>query len=387
MEDLFAVAKDASVNYPVQEVGEMLAAVSGTAAVAGAGGLLSNLNLTTISIMVGSIGTVITTAVILSSSGVNENTNQNVTSNPEPAIVVAEQEPKEFNPEQVSPKTIVFNPVEEPVISDIPELILEEPVEEIAQRPEPEFMKPIFEEPEEEIDENEGISLASPGPEGKDLGYFHSVHLGIRAEVHIKQSSGEGKSTVELKADEELKEAIEVKVDNGVLKIKLKEDASRKIKKEVCNRPIAINLTMSEVKEIEISGSGDVHGVGKLKSDDLKIQINGNGDVTFDDISPNGLNVAVFGSGDVSVHGNGKVKKGKIDIHGSGDVCTGDNVVSVMDINIMGSGDVNTSCSDELSISIMGSGDVNYSGTPKLKLNTSGSGEVNSCDRSDCGDK
>ena len=179
---------------------------------------------------------------------------------------------------------------------------------------------------------------------------------------------------------------LETAVQNDTWKVKLERGNYR-------NYELTIYITVVELENIVIIGSGDV-SIGKFKNlSNLDIEITGSGDIVSDsligesiDINiigsgnvdlitiANSLNSSITGSGDINI--SGETTNQTCDIIGSGDYNTFKLESDNCDIKIAGSGDAKINTQNSLDINIAGSGDIYYIGNPNINVNISGSGSV-----------
>lgn len=357
MTDLFDLAKNAKVDYPINNITTV---ISGSAATGAVGGATSFFKLSNIVIMLGSIITAVAVFVMV---------------NPTESISSTAQSMPVFSKQETAETEKIINSFPENDLIEENELKSVIPVEEEPEQP---LIQEILvveniqdEEPETVFEEH---SMALPG---NRIGSFHSVHLNISANVKIFKGD---KPNVSFNGDTRLEELLEMSVENQVLRINVKDGMDREFQKYSRNQNVYIHLTMTEVKKLVINGSGDIYSGDDIPSNDLQVHINGSGDVRLDKILPKNFEISVNGSGDVSLYGEGDIAGGEININGSGDVCTRSMDVSNMTININGSGDVNVTCNEKLEVTILGSGDVCYSGEAEVRVQELGSGDVQSCD-------
>ncbi|NOQ74851.1 MAG: hypothetical protein GQ574_22745 [Crocinitomix sp.] len=357
MTDLFDLAKNAPVDYPISNITSVIGGAAATGAV---GGATSFFKLSNIIIMLGTIITAVTVLVMVNPTGSNANTVENIPAFSKHENVAVEKSvlglPENDIIEENELKSVL--PIDqdssEPIVQEI--IIVENIIDT-----EPAVISP----------EN---TLAAPG---NHVDPFHSVHLNISANVIIVKGD---QPKITFDNNDELAGLFEMTVDNKILRINIKEGKQREFNKHVNNHDVNIYLTMSEVKSLVINGSGDIYSADDIPSDALDIQINGSGDVRLDKILPEKFEISVNGSGDVSLYGEGDITAGEININGSGDVCTRSIDVSKMAINIIGSGDVRVTCNEMLEVTILGSGDVCYSGNAEVVVQEFGSGDVENCD-------
>lgn len=357
MTDLFDLAKNAKVDYPISNIASV---ISGSAATGAVGGATSFFNLSNIVIMIGSVITAVTVFIMVNPAESNPITAEN-------QAVISKQE-------TVKTKEMVTGWPEKELIEEN-ELKSVLPIDEdsvIRIMQEVIVVENIINDVPEPIAPESNRSLP-----GSNIASFHSVNLNISANVIILKGD---KSEVSFNGSEELESMLDMDVDNNVLSINVKREKQREFSKYSNQNGVDIYLTMVEVKDLIINGSGDIYSEDDVPSDELMIQINGSGDVKLDKILPAHFTISVNGSGDVSLYGDGDVEDGEININGSGDVCTRSIDVSKMTIRIVGSGDVAVTCNEKLEVTIRGSGDVCYSGNAELNTQELGSGEVQHCD-------
>ena len=202
-----------------------------------------------------------------------------------------------------------------------------------------------------------------------DVSSFSELSLGIPATLYLKQGSSE---SVEIECDDEIFDKIEVEQRSDELVIKKEgkwnwNDGWRKSE-------VTIYVTMKEIEEISVSGSGNIESKGTLKTEDLRLAISGSGDMELD-IESDDLDLRISGSGSLSL--NGEAKEAEAKISGSGKVKAEDLSVNIFEASISGSGSCYITATDEVNANISGSGSVYYAGNPdKVRSNSSGSGKI-----------
>jgi hypothetical protein len=121
---------------------------------------------------------------------------------------------------------------------------------------------------------------------------------------------------------------------------------------------VKVYVTSPDLIAVELAGSGDFKGQGRIDTDNLKLSIAGSGEISLDDVICNALKADIAGSGDVKL----------------------DNVATATaNFSIAGSGDIKAHFSqcENVKTDIAGSGDVKLSGHVKTHQESiAGSGEV-----------
>ncbi len=164
------------------------------------------------------------------------------------------------------------------------------------------------------------------------------------------------------------------RVQNGILKAGVDRCISG-----FNDAEIEIVATIAKLKEVSISGSGDVKTQGTFENvDDLVLNISGSGDMELDlgDNMDEG-EIQISGSGDIEM--SGLINELSVRIAGSGDLMTFGLSSLNTNLIIAGSGDAEVTVEENFDVVIMGSGDVCYRGNPSITTDISGSGNIRNC--------
>jgi len=199
-----------------------------------------------------------------------------------------------------------------------------------------------------------------------DADDFTGISFGVWGYLTVEQGNT---FKVVLEGDDELLDAIEVKVNNGRLTIR--KPNWRKAR----NKKLTVYVTMPEIESLSVSGSGVLSNKGSLKCDDLKISVSGSGDVNLNGLSASSVKMGISGSGGVNLEGNGS-KEASVSISGSGGVKAEEFKVEKMDVSISGSGRCKVWVEDSMYARVSGSGSIYYKGDPNIDAKSSGSGSV-----------
>ena len=213
---------------------------------------------------------------------------------------------------------------------------------------------------------------AASGQNGRrdfQVGAFDRVELAGSQNVIVKVG---GAPSAYAEGDTGLLERLEVKVENGVLRIGQKKGKwSFGWSKD--RGPITVHVTAPSLRGAEVAGSGDMK-IDTVQSDDFAASIAGSGELEVGSLTAKSASISIAGSGGVSA--SGAAESADISIAGSGDVRAAGLQVKRAKVSIAGSGNVETKAMETASIDIMGSGDVIVTGTAKCSVNKMGSGDV-----------
>lgn len=210
------------------------------------------------------------------------------------------------------------------------------------------------------------------------------IDFGTIGNLYIKQGDI---NYMRIETDDNILPHIEIDKSTNELRISNK--------KNICPTKLTYFITVKDLEELVISGSGNVIGKGEFAVDDLRLEIDGSGDLSFEKFDGNRFQLRINGSGDIEIgyiqsnktsvviNGSGDVEiAGKSQfleckINGSGDVDLEDLRSRFFKASIFGSGDISVSVDERLEAKIVGSGDIYYKGEPKnLSISTIGSGEL-----------
>ncbi|MBI9039204.1 MAG: DUF2807 domain-containing protein, partial [Bacteroidales bacterium] len=222
-------------------------------------------------------------------------------------------------------------------------------------------------------------------------------------DIYLKQGKTE---SVKIIADAEYIDQIYTEVHNKTLHIYTKG--------KIYNPSVLkAEITVKNLVEVELTGSGDFETVGMIKTSDFSFSVCGSGDL---DLNLEAKNVTgkIVGSGDVNISGvngefflkssgsgdfdadNFRISECRLNVYGSGDIgiygsadkleiehtSSGDidcyNLkTNDCEVENSGSGDLKINVSGNLNVVCRGSGDVYYRGDPKVNsIRVSGSGDV-----------
>jgi len=144
------------------------------------------------------------------------------------------------------------------------------------------------------------------------------------------------------------------------------------------NYELSFEITVPNINEIDLSGSGNIIVNNFSNQGDLSIDIEGSGNITLNTFDgAENLSVDISGSG--KIEGNADfsdLKTLAINISGSGDYTGFPIQTDECEINIPGSGNCSVYVRDVLVVNISGSGNVLYKGNPAITSNITGSGSI-----------
>ena len=113
-------------------------------------------------------------------------------------------------------------------------------------------------------------------------------------------------------------------------------------------------VNLKTIKELSVSGSGNISALTHESYQDIKLHISGSGRIKLNGVA-NSTVVSVFGSGELYLD---------------------DLKSQTVDCKLSGSGKANVFAVKKLIVSLTGSGIIVYSGNPEIEKNIKGSGKL-----------
>jgi hypothetical protein len=205
--------------------------------------------------------------------------------------------------------------------------------------------------------------------EGRNLPAFQGIHLSTSADVYLSQGNPQ---SVQIEADKASLEYIETEVKGNSLIVKTRDGQWRSLGK------VKVFITVQDISQIDLSGSGNVVSQTPIRSSDMKIELSGSGNVKIATIEAPKIAVTITGSGNVTLAGTNDQAQLDATITGSGSIKADELSVGSAGITITGSGSARVHVLKELETNITGSGSVQYKGNPLINAHSTGSGKTTS---------
>jgi len=214
------------------------------------------------------------------------------------------------------------------------------------------------------------VPVLAQNRETRSVGTFSSIAFQTSGKLYLKQGTPQ---KVELEGDKTLLSKIETNVKNNTLVI----EAASQWHNWKSEDKITVYVTVENINDLSVGGSGDLIAQTKITSDELKLSVSGSGSLQAEIDIAGEISTNVSGSGHIDLKGKGK----SIDTHvsGSGKVSFDITVADKASFGISGSGRIEASGSaSSVKTVISGSGKVLAANleTNECEINLSGSGHV-----------
>ena len=206
--------------------------------------------------------------------------------------------------------------------------------------------------------------------ESRTVSDFEGVQLSGSMDVHLMKGTDHA---VTIEGEENILPYVETYINDGKLIVKYRDDININTHEDV-----VVNVTASELNEINVTGSGDITGENKFSGNDaIRVQVTGSGNIKIELDAP-AVEASITGSGDIDLRGN--TKNIKCSTTGSGDIDATELKAEKASVRTLGSGSIRVFASVELDATINGSGDIGYKGGGSVSSKINGSGSVKAID-------
>lgn len=217
--------------------------------------------------------------------------------------------------------------------------------------------------------DKDGNMVAPSGPKvARDFAAsdFTGVELTGVDDVTIRNGAA---FSVKAEGQASVLDDLEIKVENGVLKIGRKAHEHWSWSGE---HGAKISVTMPKLSSINITGTGDVDA--DKAEGDFSGSITGTGDIKLAALTGGTAKLSLSGTGDMTIAGT--VTRLEAQVTGTGDIDGKGLTASGASVNVTGPGSVKAVVKGDADVSIMGPGDVELTGGAKCKVNSMGPGEA-----------
>jgi hypothetical protein len=199
---------------------------------------------------------------------------------------------------------------------------------------------------------------------------FTGVEVSSAIDLYLKQDAA---FAVKVETDDNLQQFVLIKVENGVLKIKLPDNTSLD---ETGKLKVYVSAPL--FKSMEASGACNIFSENSLTSGEpVTIDLSGSCGIQLD-IKAQKISAGLSGACNVKL--KGEAKEFFVEGSGSSDIKCFDLATEQTKIDISGSGEAEVFASVKLDIQTSGSSEVKYKGNATVSQDVSGSGSVKKVD-------
>lgn len=196
------------------------------------------------------------------------------------------------------------------------------------------------------------------------LSSFHSVYLSTVGNVNISQG---GVQEISITIDDNLLEFIRTVVSGGMLFIEV-EPGHR-----FSNFNLTVNLTMTDLEQLFLSGAGSITGINTFKIDAVLLDLGGAGNISLR-LESDQLTSSLTGAGNIIL--SGKVDTHQVNHSGAGNLLAFNLTTETTRISLSGAGKDEVMVKQLLEVNISGAGSVYYKGYPTIIQSITGAGNL-----------
>ena len=200
--------------------------------------------------------------------------------------------------------------------------------------------------------------------EERSVESFHSLTMNAVGHVNITQGTP---PSLALSVDDNILPLITTQVSSGTLVI------SEAPGYDLNNYDLTVNVTMSNVRNLNVSGAGSITAVNQLEADELNLMVDGVGTVYLG-LDVDHVTTAVAGVATIMMEGS--ATRHNCSFTGIGNLNAFGLSTDTTHVIITGEGEAYVTVSQFLRVLIAGVGTVRYYGQPTIDQTITGSGQV-----------
>lgn len=201
------------------------------------------------------------------------------------------------------------------------------------------------------------------------VGAFQSIALSGSPDVIVTVG---GAPSVRAEGDPRLVERLEIRVENGSLKIGYRENTGWNLNFG-SHRNATVHVTVPTLAAAAVTGSGDMR-IDRVQGDRFAGTVTGSGDLEIGQARIGQAMFAVTGSG--AIRAAGAAQRSEVELAGSGDVDLANLESRDAILSLRGSGDITANATQTARAGLFGSGDIAVTGTARCQIEKRGSGNV-----------
>lgn len=222
------------------------------------------------------------------------------------------------------------------------------------------------------------LTFAQTTKKTLDLPEFKSIYVNSGYTVILKQSN---KQEVTVETLPEIWELTSIKVENGILMVNMErkpETPNKSIWAKIddikLKTPMKITVSVKNINELQVNGSGKIISENSLSSDNLNLTVTGSGEMDLD-LKGNNVKTEISGSGNIQLKGYATTNE--VVMAGSGNLKAFTFELENAKVKLTGSGNCEILASQTLDAFVSGSGTLKHKGNTKnVTKRVYGSGTV-----------
>ncbi len=209
-------------------------------------------------------------------------------------------------------------------------------------------------------------SAAANDRETREVSGFNAIKVSSGIDLYLKMGDTE---SVEIVADDDIMDKIITRVEDGVLRIYVKDRISWRWRMER-----KAYVTVKEIEKIDASAGSDVKGNSTITAYDLEINASSGSDVELD-VKVDNLDLDVSSGSDAKM--TGLAKNFRAEASSGADIHASELRTKNCEVRVSSGSDASVNVSNELTARASSGGDIRYTGNPEIKdISESSGGDV-----------
>jgi len=207
------------------------------------------------------------------------------------------------------------------------------------------------------------------GRQTRQVSGFHGISVSSGLDLQLTQKNVE---EVQVEADSEDQDKIITKVEDGILKIYIREKSWPRLNWNNKNRKVYVSF--KTLDHLQASAGSDVKSLSALKPDKLNLDVSSGSHVKLE-LDANELHVETSSGSGVSL--NGKATVFHVSASSGSDIDAGALESNKCSANASSGSNIKVNVTGELDANASSGGDITYTGNPKTKnVRESSGGDV-----------
>ena len=214
----------------------------------------------------------------------------------------------------------------------------------------------------------QSVAFESEKTETRNVKDFHAIKVSTGIDLYLKMGDVE---EVKVVADDDIIDKLITEVENGTLKIYLKNNNSWK---NWGNKTRKVYVRVKELDQLHASAGSDVRSDNTLTGETLSVKASSGSDVVLD-IHYKNFSVDASSGSDAQI--SGKTKNLEAEASSGSDIKARELESVICKVNVSSGSDATVTVTEELYARASSGGDVRYYGNPQIKdINKSSGGDV-----------
>jgi len=216
------------------------------------------------------------------------------------------------------------------------------------------------------------LTINDPNAEVREAKNFHAISVSNAFDVFISQGNDEAVAVSA--TDQKYRDEIKVEVDNGVLKIGLKNEGKFWKGWNGDKTKLKAYISIKKIDRLDVSGACDVFFEEGISSEDLTVRLSGASDLKGK-IDAKKLSFDISGASDATISGN--AAELSVEASGASDFKGFDMTTNYCTAEASGASSVNITVNKELNAKASGASSVRFKGEGLIRdIKTSGASNV-----------